>query len=178
MTPEHAGQRFTEARSLKAYAGSAPITRASGRSISITRRVVKNNRLNAAGFLWAFAAMSKAGAPQDHYPPTTRPRRSARRCTSTPLHPLPRAAPLLLANRSTLRPDQGVRACSECVLRDRCLTSWGDRRSSSARSRSTSTPNSPRSDLPATGHYACVTPCSEPDRDSGIVSVAGALVRE
>jgi hypothetical protein len=42
------------------------ITRASGRSISITRRVVKNNRLNAAGFLWAFAAMAKAGAPQDH----------------------------------------------------------------------------------------------------------------
>ncbi|WP_455566379.1 IS110 family RNA-guided transposase [Nocardia fusca] len=60
-------ERFTDARSLKAYAGSAPITRASGRSISITRRVVKNNRLNAAGFLWAFAAMAKAGAPQDHY---------------------------------------------------------------------------------------------------------------
>lgn len=59
--------RFTNARALKAYAGSAPVTRASGRSISITRRSVKNDRLNAAGFLWAFAAMAKSGAPQDHY---------------------------------------------------------------------------------------------------------------
>lgn len=60
-------ERFADARSLKAYAGSAPVTRASGRSISITRRTVKNDRLNAAGFLWAFAAMAKPGAPQDHY---------------------------------------------------------------------------------------------------------------
>jgi hypothetical protein len=33
--------RFTDARALKAYAGSAPVTRASSRSISITRRRVK-----------------------------------------------------------------------------------------------------------------------------------------
>ncbi|GAA3432646.1 IS110 family transposase [Kutzneria kofuensis] len=59
--------RFADARALKAYAGSAPVTRASGRSISITRRTVKNDRLNAAGFLWAFAAMAKTGAPQEHY---------------------------------------------------------------------------------------------------------------
>ena len=32
--------RFADARSLKAYAGSAPITRASGRSLSVTRRRV------------------------------------------------------------------------------------------------------------------------------------------
>ena len=76
--------------------------------------------------------------------PRTRPRRSARRCASAPLRPLARAAPLLLANRSALRPDQGVRARSGRVLRDRGLTSWCDRRSSSARSRPISTPNSPR----------------------------------
>ena len=45
--------RFTDARALKAYAGSAPITRASGRSISITHRHIKNNRLANAGW-WAF----------------------------------------------------------------------------------------------------------------------------
>jgi transposase len=59
--------RFADARSLKAYAGSAPVTRASGRSISITRRTVKNDRLNATGFVWAFASIGRAGAPRDHY---------------------------------------------------------------------------------------------------------------
>ena len=59
--------RFTDARSLKAYAGSAPVTRASGRSISITRRTVKNDRLNATGFVWAFASIGRAGAPREHY---------------------------------------------------------------------------------------------------------------
>ena len=59
--------RFTDARALKAYAGSAPITRASGRSISITRRLVKNDRLNATGFLWAFATISRPGPTKDHY---------------------------------------------------------------------------------------------------------------
>ncbi|HEY3479437.1 MAG TPA: transposase, partial [Streptomyces sp.] len=58
--------RFADARALKAYAGSAPVTRASGRSIAITRRLIKNDRLNAVGFLWAFAAMPPPGPPKDH----------------------------------------------------------------------------------------------------------------
>jgi transposase len=41
--------RFTDARALKAFAGSAPVTRASGRSIVITHRRVKNDRLAATG---------------------------------------------------------------------------------------------------------------------------------
>jgi hypothetical protein len=48
--------RFADTRSLKAYADSAPVTRASGRSLSITHRRVKNDRLAAAGFVWAFVA--------------------------------------------------------------------------------------------------------------------------
>jgi transposase len=48
--------RFADARALKAYAGSAPITRASGRSFSITHRRIKNDRLAAAPWIWAFAA--------------------------------------------------------------------------------------------------------------------------
>lgn len=47
--------RFADARALKAYAGSAPITRASGRSRSITHRRIKNDRLAAVGWMWAFA---------------------------------------------------------------------------------------------------------------------------
>jgi transposase len=59
--------RFHDARALKAYAGSAPITRASGRSLSITRRRIKNNRLAATGFTWAFMATPTHPPPE----PTT-----------------------------------------------------------------------------------------------------------
>ena len=60
--------RFTDARSLKAYAGSAPVTRASGRSLAVTHRKVKNDRLAAAGFVWAFvAAAHSPGASALYY---------------------------------------------------------------------------------------------------------------
>ncbi|GJF05577.1 IS110 family transposase [Pseudonocardia sp. D17] len=59
--------RFADARALKAFAGSAPVTRASGRSISVTRRTVKNNRLAAVGFVWAFAAIPRPGPAKRHY---------------------------------------------------------------------------------------------------------------
>lgn len=41
--------RFTDARALKAYAGSAPITRASGKKTSVTARRVKDDRRRQAG---------------------------------------------------------------------------------------------------------------------------------
>jgi ferric-dicitrate binding protein FerR (iron transport regulator) len=59
--------RFADARALKAYAGSAPITRASGRSLSVTHRHIKNNRLAAAGWIWAFAAATNSPAARQHY---------------------------------------------------------------------------------------------------------------
>jgi transposase len=59
--------RFTDARAVKAYAGSAPVTRASGRTISVTHRRVKNDRLAAAGWVWAFAANAHSPAAKQHY---------------------------------------------------------------------------------------------------------------
>jgi transposase len=59
--------RFKDARGLKAYAGSAPITRASGKSRSVTHRRVKNNRLAAAGYTWAFAALTASPGARAHY---------------------------------------------------------------------------------------------------------------
>lgn len=59
--------RFSDARALKAFAGSAPVTRASGRSIVITHRRVKNDRLAAAGFVWAFAALTRSPGARTHY---------------------------------------------------------------------------------------------------------------
>ncbi|MFE2280107.1 IS110 family transposase [Streptomyces sp. NPDC059454] len=59
--------RFADARGLKAYAGSSPITRASGKKSSITRRWVKNDRLNHAGYLWAFSALRHSPGAGAHY---------------------------------------------------------------------------------------------------------------
>ncbi|MGW3045708.1 IS110 family transposase [Kitasatospora sp. NPDC001159] len=59
--------RFADARALKAYAGSAPITRASGKKRHVGRRFIKNNRLITAGFLWAFSALRASPGADAHY---------------------------------------------------------------------------------------------------------------
>lgn len=52
--------RFVDAKALKPYAGAAPVTRASGRSRVVVARTVKNRRLAATGYMWAFAALRSA----------------------------------------------------------------------------------------------------------------------
>jgi transposase len=59
--------RFAEARNLRAYAGSAPVTRASGKSVVVMQRRVKNQRLAAAGYVWAFAALTASPQARSHY---------------------------------------------------------------------------------------------------------------
>lgn len=59
--------RFSDARALKAYAGAAPITRASGKSRSVSARRVKNQRLAAVGYLWAFSALTSSPGARAHY---------------------------------------------------------------------------------------------------------------
>jgi len=59
--------RFQDAKGLKAYAGAAPITRASGKTRSVTHRRVKNNRLAAAGYTWAFSALTASPGARAHY---------------------------------------------------------------------------------------------------------------
>jgi transposase len=56
--------RFDTARKLRAYAGSAPVTRASGRVRTVVHRRVKNQRLAAAGFSWAFCSLLASPAPE------------------------------------------------------------------------------------------------------------------
>lgn len=58
--------RFADAKAIKAYAGAAPVTRASGRSHVVVARTVKNRRLAAVGYMWAFAAL-RAAEPRTHY---------------------------------------------------------------------------------------------------------------
>jgi transposase len=59
--------RFQDAKGLNAYARAAPITRASGKTRSVTYRKVKNNRLNAVGYLWAFSALTASPGARAHY---------------------------------------------------------------------------------------------------------------
>ncbi|MEV0192332.1 IS110 family transposase [Kitasatospora purpeofusca] len=59
--------RFATARDLKAYAGSAPVTRESGKSRRVSHRRIKYSRLAATGRHWAFAALTASPGAHDHY---------------------------------------------------------------------------------------------------------------
>ena len=59
--------RFADPRALKAYAGSAPVTRASGKSITVSHRKVKNQRLASVGYTWAFSALTASPGARAHY---------------------------------------------------------------------------------------------------------------
>jgi transposase len=59
--------RFDTARDLKAYAGSAPVTRESGKSRRVSHRRIKNSRLAAVGRHWAFAALTASLGAHSHY---------------------------------------------------------------------------------------------------------------
>jgi transposase len=59
--------RFTDARGLKAFAGSAPITRASGKKIVVLHRHIKNRRLAAVGPIWALASLRASPGARRHF---------------------------------------------------------------------------------------------------------------
>jgi hypothetical protein len=52
---------------LKACAGAAPVTRASGKTTAVLHRHVKNPRLAAAGYIWAFSAITASPGARAHY---------------------------------------------------------------------------------------------------------------
>lgn len=59
--------RFTDARGLKAFAGSAPITRASGKKTVVLHRHIKNRRLAAVGPIWALGSLRASPGARRHY---------------------------------------------------------------------------------------------------------------
>jgi transposase len=59
--------RFTTAGGLRAFAGTAPVTRASGRSHYVKARKVRNKRLGDACHWWAFAMLTKSPGAREHY---------------------------------------------------------------------------------------------------------------
>jgi transposase len=59
--------RFTDAKGLKAFAGAAPVTRASGKHLAVMARRVKNQRLASVGYVWAFASLTASPGARAHY---------------------------------------------------------------------------------------------------------------
>lgn len=59
--------RFATPAGLRAFAGTAPITRASGRSHYVKARKVRNKRLADACHWWAFAILTKSAGARAHY---------------------------------------------------------------------------------------------------------------
>lgn len=59
--------RFTTAAGLRAFAGTAPVTRASGRSHYVKARKVRNKRLGDACHWWAFSMLTKSPGARAHY---------------------------------------------------------------------------------------------------------------
>jgi hypothetical protein len=59
--------RYAHARSRKNYAGTAPITKASGRSRVVLARKARNRRLADAMHMWAFCSLSSSPGARRHY---------------------------------------------------------------------------------------------------------------
>ncbi|MEV4502606.1 IS110 family transposase [Streptomyces klenkii] len=59
--------RFATAKGLRAYAGAAPLTWASGSSRSVTHRRVANQNLKAVGYVWAFTTLTRSPGCRAHY---------------------------------------------------------------------------------------------------------------
>jgi transposase len=59
--------RYADARGRKGYAGTAPITKASGRSRVVLARHARNRRLADACFLWAFCSLTQSPGARRYY---------------------------------------------------------------------------------------------------------------
>ena len=59
--------RYADARGRKAYAGTAPITKASGRSRLVLARVARNRRLADACERWAFSSLNASPGARRYY---------------------------------------------------------------------------------------------------------------
>jgi hypothetical protein len=62
-----APNRYASAKSRKNYAGTSPITRASGTKRVVLARYARNNRLADAIGLWAFASLKASPGARAHY---------------------------------------------------------------------------------------------------------------
>jgi transposase len=62
-----APDRYADAKARRNYAGTAPITRASGTSQVVVARLVRNKRLFDAAYQWAFCALTQSAGARGYY---------------------------------------------------------------------------------------------------------------
>jgi len=62
-----APDRYVDAKARRNYAGTAPVTRASGTSHVVVARLARNRRLFDACYQWAFCALSVSPGARDYY---------------------------------------------------------------------------------------------------------------
>jgi len=59
--------RYADGRARRRYAGTAPITRASGTRLVVLARVARNRRLFDACYLWAFSSLTSSSGARRYY---------------------------------------------------------------------------------------------------------------
>lgn len=59
--------RYADAKARKNYAGTSPITKASGKSFIALARFARNDHLFDACFLWAFSSLTKSDGARTYY---------------------------------------------------------------------------------------------------------------
>lgn len=59
--------RFDHPKSRKAYAGTAPVTKASGLRLVVLARVARNRHLADACYLWAFSSLTRSAGARRYY---------------------------------------------------------------------------------------------------------------
>ena len=97
--------RYATAKSRKNYAGTSPITRASGTKRAVLARHVRNRRLADAIYLWAFAALTASPGARRYYDARTGSRRHPPPSPPSPRQPPRRHPPRLPRPPRRLRRD-------------------------------------------------------------------------
>ncbi len=89
-------ERFASAKSRRNYAGTSPLTIASGRKRAVTARHVRNRRLYDAVQMWAFCSLQASPGCRTYYQQTAGARRPAPPSAARPRQPPPRRVPARL----------------------------------------------------------------------------------
>ncbi|WP_306454265.1 transposase [Rhodococcus sp. ACS1] len=114
--------RFTTANGLRAFAGTAPITRASGRSHYVKARKVRNKRLGDACQWLAFVTLTKSAGATCPLRQTTSRRRPPQRRAAQPRQQAPRTHVVVSTTQRTLGRPRRLARPSDHISISGCLT--------------------------------------------------------